>query len=121
MPKIYFSFLTLLFSLCDATTRVPNYNEDQLIPCLKKDDIEYNEHTKELRELYDEQRMYLFYRKVAEYKYEDYQKYQMMYCFGEYGLKNKEYSTYLNCMDKCKDSSNKDKNKCNCSRRRRRN
>ena len=112
MSKIYI-LLIFLFSMCSSTKRVPNYNEKELIPCLKKDDIEYNEHTKELRELYDEQRMYLFYRKVAEYKYEDYQKYQMMYCFGEYGLKNKEFSSYLNCIDKCKASPNK--NKCNCS------
>ena len=116
MSKIYI-LLIFLISICSPTERVPNYNEKELIPCLKKDDIEYNEHTKELRGLYDEQRMYLFYRKVAEYKYEVYQKYQMMYCFGEYGLKNKEYSTYLNCMDKCNDSPNK-KN-CKCSRKRR--
>ena len=41
----------------------------------------------------------------------------MMYCFGEYGLKNEEFSTYLNCMDKCKDPNYKDKNKCKCSKR----
>ena len=116
MSKIYI-LLILLFSMCSSTKRVPNYNKKELIPCLKKDDIEYNEHTKELRGLYDEQRMYLFYKKVDEYKYEDYQKYQMMYCFGEYGLKNKEYSTYLNCMDKCNDSPNKNKCKCNKKRR----
>ena len=113
MSKNYI-LLIFLFSLCTSTKRASNYDEKQLISCLKKDDIEFNEHTKELRGLYDEQRMYLFYRKVAEYKYEDYQKYQMMYCFGEYGLKNKEFSSYLNCMDKCKDSSNKDK--CHCSK-----
>ena len=116
MSKIYI-LLIFLFSLCTSTKRVPNYNEKELISCLKKDDIIFNDHTKELRGLYDEQRLYLFYRKVAEYKYEDYQKYQMMYCFGEYGLKNKEFGSYLNCMDKCKDPNYKDKNKCKCSKR----
>ena len=109
MSRIYI-LLIFLFSICTSTKRVPNYNEKRLISCLKKDDIVFNDHTKELRGLYDEQRLYLFYRKVAEYKYEDYQKYQMMYCFGEYGLKNEEFSTYLNCMDKCKDPNYKDKN-----------
>ena len=116
MSWIYI-LLIFLFSICTSTKRVPNYNEKRLISCLKKDDIIFNDHTKELRGLYDEQRLYLFYRKVAEYKYEDYQKYQMMYCFGEYGLKNEEFSTYLNCMDKCKDPNYKDKNKCKCSKR----
>ena len=116
MSKIYL-LLIFLFSLCSSTKRIQNYNEKELIPCLKKDDIKYNKYTKELRELYDEQRMYLFYKKVSEYKYEDYQKYQMMYCFGEYGLKKKVYSNYLNCMDKCNDSP--DKGKCNCSKKRR--
>ena len=116
MSRIYI-LLIFLFSICTSTKRVPNYNEKRLISCLKKDDIIFNDHTKELRVLYDEQRLYLFYRKVAEYKYEDYQKYQMMYCFGEYGLKNEEFSTYLNCMDKCKDPNYKDKNKCKCSKR----
>ena len=116
MSRIYI-LLIFLFSICTSTKRVPNYNEKRLISCLKKDDIKFNDHTKELRGLYDEQRLYLFYRKVAEYKYEDYQKYQMMYCFGEYGLKNEEFSTYLNCMDKCKDPNYKDKNKCKCSKR----
>ena len=111
MSKIYI-LLIFLFSMCSSTKRVPNYNEKELIPCLKKDDIEYNEHTKELRGLYDEQRMYLFYKKVSEYKYEDYQKYQMMYCFGEYGLKNKEYNDYLNCRDKCKDRPKNEKCRC---------
>ena len=116
MSRIYI-LLIFLFSICTSTKRVPNYNEKRLISCLKKDDIIFNDHTKELRGLYDEQRLYLFYRKVAEYKYEDYQKYQMMYCFGEYGLKNEEFSTYLNCMDKCKDPNYKDKYKCKCSKR----
>ena len=116
MSRIYI-LLIFLFSICTSTKRVSNYNEKRLISCLKKDDIVFNDHTKELRGLYDEQRLYLFYRKVAEYKYEDYQKYQMMYCFGEYGLKNEEFSTYLNCMDKCKDPNYKDKNKCKCSKR----
>ena len=42
----------------------------------------------------------------------EYMKYQMMYCFGEYGLKLKKVSDYLNCMDKCKDSGKKEKCKC---------
>ena len=112
MSKIHI-LLIILFSLCKATKRVPNYDEKKLIPCLQLDDIEYNEHTKELRGLYDEQRMYLFYKKVEEYKYEDYQKYQMMYCFGEYGLKKREFNDYKNCKDKCSDN----KNNCKCSRR----
>ena len=102
--------------MCSSIKRVPNYNEKKLKSCLKKDDIIFDKHTKELRELYDDQRLYLFYRKVEEYKYEDYQKYQMMYCFGEYGLKKKEFNSYLNCMDKCNDPTYKGKNKCKCSK-----
>ena len=108
--------LIFLFSMCSSIKRVPNYNEKKLKSCLKKDDIIFDKHTKELRELYDDQRLYLFYRKVEEYKYEDYQKYQMMYCFGEYGLKKKEFNSYLNCMDKCNDPTYKGKNKCKCSK-----
>ena len=116
MSKIYI-LLIFLFSICTATKRKPNYNEKKLISCLKKDDIILDEHTKELRGLYDEQRLYLFYRKVEEYKYEDYQKYQMMYCFGEYGLKNREFNSYLNCIDKCNDPTYKGKNKCKCTKK----
>ena len=115
MSKIYI-LLIFLFSTCLSIKRVPNYNEKKLKSCLKKDDIIFDKHTKELRELYDDQRLYLFYRKVEEYKYEDYQKYQMMYCFGEYGLKKKEFNSYLNCMDKCNDPTYKGKNKCKCSK-----
>ena len=115
MSKIYI-LLIFLFSMCSSIKRVPNYNEKKLKSCLKKDDIIFDKHTKELRELYDDQRLYLFYRKVEEYKYEDYQKYQMMYCFGEYGLKKKEFNSYLNCMDKCNDPTYKGKNKCKCSK-----
>ena len=115
MSKIYI-LLIFLFSMCSSIKRVSNYNEKKLKSCLKKDDIIFDKHTKELRELYDDQRLYLFYRKVEEYKYEDYQKYQMMYCFGEYGLKKKEFNSYLNCMDKCNDPTYKGKNKCKCSK-----
>ena len=116
MSKIYI-LLIFLFSMCSSIKRVPNYNEKKLKSCLKKDDIIFDKHTKELRELYDDQRLYLFYRKVEEYKYEDYQKYQMMYCFGEYGLKNREFNSYLNCMDKCNDPTYKGKNKCKCTKK----
>ena len=44
MSKIYI-LLIFLFSMCSSTKRIPNYNEKELIPCLKKDDIKYNKYS----------------------------------------------------------------------------
>ena len=47
MSKIYI-LLIFLFSMCSSIKRVPNYNEKKLKSCLKKDDIIFDKHTKEL-------------------------------------------------------------------------
>ena len=110
----YFILLSLLSLIsCIINTKRPTFNEKKLIDCLKEDKIEYNDKVKELRDLYDAERMYLFYKIFYSSGMEEYMKYQMMYCFGEYGLKIKKVSDYLNCMDKCKDK----KKKCNCKKR----
>ena len=110
MSKFLIFLSLILFSLC--MKRTPNFDKQKLIKCLKDDNIEYNDLTKELRALYDADRLYLFYKRFYESKLEEYMKYQMMYCFGEYGLKLRKVSTYQNCLDKCKDTG---KN-CNCKK-----
>ena len=114
MPKIIILLSIISFTFCILNAKRPTFNEKKLIDCLKEDNIEYNDKVKELREYYDAERMHLYYKYFYSSGIEEHKKYQMMYCFGEYGLKLRRVSNYLNCMDKCKES--KDKN-CKCSRK----
>ena len=111
MSRILILLSIISFTFCLINSKRPTYNEKKLIDCLKEDKIEYNDKVKELREYYDAERMHLYYKVFYSSGMPEYMKYQMMYCFGEYGLKLKKVSNYLNCMDKCKDNPNK---KCKC-------
>ena len=104
----YFILLSLITLIsCVINEKRPTFNEKKMIDCLQEDKIPYNDKVKELRELYDAERMYLFYKEFFATGMEEYMKYQMMYCFGQYGLKLRRVSSYLNCMDKCKDKNEK--------------
>ena len=115
MSKIFILLSSFSLIFCILNTKRPTFNEKKLVECLKEDNIEYNDKVKELREYYDAERMHMYYKIFYDSKMPEYMKYQMMYCFGEYGLKLTKVSDYLNCMDKCKDSPKK--NKCKCSRK----
>ena len=69
MSKFLLFLSLIIFSLC--MRRTPNFNKKKLIKCLKDDNIEYNELTKELRGLYDADRLYLFYKRFYESKLEE--------------------------------------------------
>ena len=109
----YFILLSLITLIsCVINEKRPTFNEKKMIDCLQEDKIPYNDKVKELRKLYDAERMYLFYKEFFATGMEEYMKYQMMYCFGQYGLKLRRVSSYLNCMDKCKDKNEK----CKCKK-----
>ena len=114
MSKFIIFSSIIVFTFCVLNSKRPTFNEQKLIDCLKEDKIEYNDKVKELREYYDAERMDLYYKYFYSSGMPEYMKYQMMFCFGEYGLKLKKVNDYLNCMDKCKESKNK---KCKCSRK----
>ena len=114
MSKYLILLLVLSTISCLLNTKRPTYNEKKLVKCLKEDNIKFNDKVKELREYYDAERIHMFYKVFYASDMPEYMKYQMMYCFGEYGLKLTKVSTYLNCMDKCKESKKKN---CKCSRK----
>ena len=82
--------------------RTPNYNEEELIKCLKEKNIEYDDKIEELRGYYDLLRIYLFSKKIEEYKIDDEIKSHLIHCFENYGQKASRVSPYLNCLDRCK-------------------
>ena len=113
MSKFIILLSIISFTFCLINSKRPTYDEPKLIECLKEDKIEFNDKVKELREYYDAERMFLFYKIFYSSGMPEYMKYQMMYCFGEYGLKLKKVNTNLNCLDKCKDNPQK---KCKCKK-----
>ena len=112
----YFILLisTLSLILCVPRIRTPNYNEEELVKCLKERNIEYNEQVEELRGYYDTLRNYLFSKKFEEYKFDKDIKEDMTFCFEKYGLKASRVSPYANCMDRCK--YERPGTKCSCPR-----
>ena len=115
MSKYLILFITTLsLVLCVPRIRTPNYNEEELLKCLKERNIEYNEQVEELRGYYDALRYFLFSKKFEEYKFDKDIREDMINCFEKYGLKASRVSPYLNCMDVCE--YERPGTKCSCPR-----
>jgi hypothetical protein len=95
-------FLLSLFAITNCVfIRPTNYNETKLNECLAKKQLTINDNLKELLQLYNQNRFFLFEKKCEKMNLDKTVQKSLTECFKHFGIYNKYGDCTRNCHDKC--------------------
>ena len=100
MKKLIILLLLFFTSYC-AYLRPTNYNETLLNNCLDENNLKLGDGLKELLELYNQNRHFLFGKKCEAMNLDESSQELIKKCFKSYGIYNDIAECTQNCYDKC--------------------